>query len=460
MSKKIAVIGLGYVGLPLARLFATQYQVVGFDVNLKRIEELRAGTDHTLEVENEILKEVLVSDFKDDHPGLLCSSEVADLVDCGFYIVTVPTPVDKNNRPDLTPLKKSSETVGKILKKGDIVIYESTVYPGVTEEECVPVLEQFSGLKFNTDFFCGYSPERINPGDKEKTVEKILKVTSGSTPETAQEVDELYRSVITAGTHLAPSIKVAEASKVIENAQRDLNIAFVNELAKIFNLMDINTHDVLAAAGTKWNFLPFKPGLVGGHCIGVDPFYLAQKAQEIGYYSELILTARRVNDSMGSFVATQIVKTMIKKSIQINGAEVLMLGITFKENCGDVRNTKIVDVVAALKEYGINVTIFDPWANPTEVKQEYGLDCLSTLPPHCHPESADGSQSSTQCHPEPVEGSQSPNIHHPTPSNKFDAIILGVAHQEFLRLDLNLYLKENSVIYDVKGILQNADARL
>lgn len=461
MKKKIAIIGLGYVGLPLARLFATKYQVVGFDVNLKRIEELRAGTDHTLEVENEVLQKVLVLDFEKDQPGLLCSSQVADLVDCDFYIVTVPTPVDKNNRPDLTPLKRSSETVGKILKKGDIVIYESTVYPGVTEEECVPVLEQFSGLKFNTDFFCGYSPERINPGDKEKTVEKILKVTSGSTPEIAQEVDDLYRSVITAGTHLAPSIKVAEASKVIENAQRDINIAFVNELSKIFNLMDINTHDVLAAAGTKWNFLPFKPGLVGGHCIGVDPFYLAQKAQEIGYYSELILTARRVNDSMGSFVATQVVKTMIKKNLPINGAEVLMLGITFKENCGDVRNTKIVDVIAALEDYGIKVTVYDPWANPAEVEQEYGLKILTELPSSItqHPSSITQHQASTVIANE-VRQSHATEIEQSDFTGKYDGIVLGVAHDEFRTLDLTNHLQENGIIYDVKGIFENADARL
>ncbi|MBU8883080.1 nucleotide sugar dehydrogenase [Kaistella sp. DKR-2] len=424
-SIKIAIIGLGYVGLPLARLFATQYPVIGFDIDSKRIGELNSGTDKTLEVEDHVLQQVLVSDFETAKTGLICSSNVEDIAGCNYYIVTVPTPVDKNNRPDLSALYHASETVGSVLKKGDIVIYESTVYPGVTEEECVPVLEKFSGLKFNVDFFCGYSPERINPGDREKTVEKIMKVTSGSTPETAQEVDALYRSVITAGTHLAPSIKVAEASKVIENAQRDINIAFVNELAKIFALMDLDTHEVLKAAGTKWNFLPFTPGLVGGHCIGVDPFYLAQKAQDIGYYSELILTARRVNDSMGGFIANQVVKAMIKKNLQVNGAEVLMLGITFKENCGDVRNTKIVDVVCALKDYGINVTITDPWADAGEVHHEYGLEILRELPEH-----------------------------------RFDAVILGVAHQEFLDLDLSSFLKENGVVYDVKGVLKHAEYRL
>lgn len=439
MEHKIAIIGLGYVGLPLARLFATKYPVIGFDINSKRIAELNAGQDTTLEVEEDLLKSALVAEnpfFTNTiiegiapikHKGLFCTSNIEELKGANIYIITVPTPVDKNNRPDLRSLYKSSETVANILKKGDIVIYESTVYPGVTEEECVPVLEKFSGLKFNEDFFCGYSPERINPGDKEKTVEKIMKVTSGSTPEIAETVNELYKSVITGGTHLAPSIKVAEASKVIENAQRDINIAFINELSKIFNLLDINTHDVLEAAGTKWNFLPFKPGLVGGHCIGVDPFYLAQKAQEIGYYSELILTARRVNDSMGSFVATQVIKALIKKNIPINGAEILMLGITFKENCGDVRNTKIVDVIAALKDYGVSITIYDPWANAEEVKHEYGLKVYNELP---------------SSHP------------------KFDALILGVAHNEFQNLNLTSNLKENSVIYDVKGVLENADARL
>lgn len=426
MNIKVAVIGLGYVGLPLARLFATKYPVVGFDINQTRIKGLLSGTDSTLEVSDEVLQKVLVADFNSSQKGLYCSSDIADIADCNYYIVTVPTPVDKNNRPDLTPLYKSSETVGKVLKKGDIVIYESTVYPGVTEEECIPVLEKTSGLKFNIDFFAGYSPERINPGDKEHTVEKILKVTSGSTPEIGQKVNELYKSVIIAGTHLAPTIKVAEAAKVIENSQRDINIAFVNELAKIFNLMDIDTHAVLEAAGTKWNFLPFKPGLVGGHCIGVDPYYLAQRAQEFGYHPEIILAGRRLNDSMGEYVASQVVKLMIKKGISVNGASLLMLGITFKENCPDVRNTKIVDVITALTDYGVNVTIYDPWANPDEVKHEYGLKTATTMP-----------------------------------VMKFDVLVLGVSHHEFTQLDMNILQNVNSVLYDVKGILnKGVDGRL
>lgn len=416
-SPRLAIIGLGYVGLPLARLFATKYSVIGFDINQTRINELNAGKDNTLEVEDDILQEVLVKSPL-EAKGLYCSANLDDIKDCNYYIVTVPTPVDKNNRPDLTPLYKSSETVGKVLKKGDIVIYESTVYPGVTEEECIPVLERVSGLKFNVDFFAGYSPERINPGDKEHTVEKILKVTSGSTPAIGKKVDDLYKSVITAGTHLAPTIKVAEAAKVIENSQRDINIAFVNELAKIFNLLDINTHDVLAAAGTKWNFLPFKPGLVGGHCIGVDPYYLAQKAQEKGYHPEIILAGRRLNDSMGEYVASQVVKAMIKKGVTVNGAKLLMLGITFKENCPDVRNTKIVDVIASLEEYGIEVTTYDPWANPVEVQHEYKITSTNEIP-----------------------------------NQKYDAVVLGVAHKEFLQLDITSLQKEKSVLYDVKGIL-------
>ncbi|MDY0933057.1 nucleotide sugar dehydrogenase [Chryseobacterium sp. CFBP8996] len=425
---QIAIIGLGYVGLPLARLFATQYPVVGFDINQKRIDELNQGTDNTLEVEDEILQAVLVKEnpFVSPKNGLYCSANLDDIKDANIYVVTVPTPVDKNNRPDLTPLYKASETVAKVLSKGDIVIYESTVYPGVTEEECIPVLEKFSGLKFNVDFFAGYSPERINPGDKEHTVEKILKVTSGSTPEIGEIVDGLYKTVITAGTHLAPTIKVAEAAKVIENSQRDINIAFVNELAKIFNLLEIDTHAVLEAAGTKWNFLPFKPGLVGGHCIGVDPYYLAQKAQEKGYHPEIILAGRRLNDSMGQYVASQVVKTMIKKEIKINGAKVLNLGITFKENCPDVRNTKAVDVIRALEDYSLNVTTFDPWANPEEVQHEYGLDCQTKL----------------------------------SENEKYEVIILTVAHKEFLDINLSDYLKEGGVIYDVKGILKECDSRL
>ena len=426
MNHKITVIGLGYVGLPLARLFATKYPVVGFDINTARVQELKSGKDSTLEVEDQLLQQVLLNENPSkDKTGLFCSDQLEDIADANIYIITVPTPVDKNNRPVLTPLYKSSETVGKVLKKGDIVIYESTVYPGVTEEECIPVLEKVSGLTFNVDFFAGYSPERINPGDKEHTVEKILKVTSGSTPEIGKIVDDLYKSVITAGTHLAPTIKVAEAAKVIENSQRDINIAFVNELAKIFNLMNIDTHEVLKAAGTKWNFLPFKPGLVGGHCIGVDPYYLAQKAQEFGYHPEIILAGRRLNDSMGQYVAEQVIKTMIKKDINVNGAEILMLGITFKENCPDVRNTKIVDVIKALEDFGVKVTTFDPWANPEEVHHEYKLECQNTIP-----------------------------------NNKFDAIVLGVAHNEFLDLDLSALQNEKSLIYDVKGVLNNSTVKL
>lgn len=419
------MIGLGYVGLPLARLFATKYSVTGFDINQSRVDSLQSGTDTTFEVADSVLQKVLL-DQSSDSIGLFCTTDSTAIADCTYYIVTVPTPVDKNNRPDLTPLYKSSETVGKVLKKGDIVIYESTVYPGATEEECVPVLEKFSGLQFNVDFFVGYSPERINPGDKEHTVDKILKITSGSTPEIGIQVNELYQSVITAGTHLAPSIKVAEAAKVIENSQRDINIAFVNELAKIFNLMQIDTQAVLAAAGTKWNFLPFKPGLVGGHCIGVDPYYLAQRAQEFGYHPEIILAGRRLNDSMGDYVASQVVKLMIKKGISVHSASLLMLGITFKENCPDVRNTKIVDVIAALTDYGISVTIFDPLAHPSDVQQEYGLLTTATMP-----------------------------------SQKFDAVVLGVAHKEFLDIDFATVQNPISVLYDVKGILGSvADARL
>lgn len=396
---KIAIIGLGYVGLPLARLFATKYPVVGFDINKARIKELMSGVDHTLEVDADILQSVLKNE-NSGNIGLFCSCNLEDISDCNYYIVTVPTPVDKNNRPDLTPLYKASETVGKVINKGDIVIYESTVYPGATEEDCIPVVEKISGLKYNVDFFAGYSPERINPGDKEHTVEKIKKVTSGSKPDVGEKVNALYSSVIKAGTHLAPTIKVAEAAKVIENSQRDINIAFVNELKKIFDRMNIDTNAVLQAAGTKWNFLPFKPGLVGGHCIGVDPYYLAQKAQEYGYHSEIILAGRRLNDSMGEYVASEVVKKMIKQGIQIKGANILVLGITFKENCPDVRNTKVVDVIRELKEYGTNITIYDPWANPEEVEHEYGLDIETKLP-----------------------------------NGKFDAVVLAVSHKEFK--DLN-----------------------
>jgi UDP-N-acetyl-D-glucosamine/UDP-N-acetyl-D-galactosamine dehydrogenase len=415
---KIAVIGLGYVGLPLARLFATKFPVVGFDVNQARVDELKSGHDSTLEVADQLLKSALI-DSPLGKNGLFCSTNLEDIRDCNYYIITVPTPVDKNNRPDLTPLYKSSESVGKVLKKGDIVIYESTVYPGVTEDECIPVLEKISGLKFNKDFFAGYSPERINPGDKEHTVEKILKVTAGSTPEIGEKVNDLYKAVIIAGTHLAPTIKVAEAAKVIENSQRDINIAFVNELAKIFNMMNIDTQDVLEAAGTKWNFLPFKPGLVGGHCIGVDPYYLAQKAQELGYHPEIILAGRRMNDSMGQYVAGEVVKLMLKNDLKVKGANILVMGITFKEDCPDVRNTKVVDVVKNLQEYGVNIIIYDPLANPDEVMHEYGLTTTRTLP-----------------------------------TKKFESIVLAVAHKEFLKLDLSSLKASNSVVYDVKGVLK------
>ena len=414
---KIAIIGLGYVGLPLAVLMSKKYPTIGFDIKEGRIAELNKGEDVTQEIESNVLQQVLANYTTTDN-GLLCTSNPDDLTDCNYYIVTVPTPVDKNNRPNLTALYRASEVVGKVLKKGDIVIYESTVYPGVTEDECVPVLERVSGLTFNVDFFAGYSPERINPGDKEHTVDKIVKVTSGSTPDAGNKVDELYKSVITAGTHKAPSIKVAEAAKVIENSQRDINIAFVNELSKIFNLLDIDTQAVLEAAGTKWNFLPFKPGLVGGHCIGVDPYYLAQKAQEAGYHPEIILAGRRLNDSMGEYVASQVVKLMIKNDVIVNGAHLLMLGITFKENCPDVRNTKIVDVISALKEYGITITVYDPWANPGEVKHEYGIETYTVLP-----------------------------------KEQFDVVVLGVAHEQFLTMDMQLVQKPVSIIYDVKGVL-------
>lgn len=427
-QQKIAVIGLGYVGLPLAVEFAKQYRVVGFDINVKRVGELKGGHDHTKEVDDTSLKAVVVDGHKDSSKGLFCSCDTADLAECTIYIVTVPTPVDKYNRPDLTPLYKSSETVARSLSKGNIVIYESTVYPGVTEEECVPVLEKFSGLKYNQDFFCGYSPERINPGDKVHTVTTIRKVTAGSTPEIADIVDDLYKSIIKAGTHKASGIKVAEAAKVIENAQRDINIAFVNELAKIFNRMGIDTHDVLEAAGTKWNFLPFKPGLVGGHCIGVDPYYLAQKAQEVGYHPEIILAGRRLNDGMGGYVAHEVVKLMIRKNITVKESEVLLLGVTFKENCSDVRNTRVVDIIRELKSYSINVTIYDPVANSEELRNDYDVETLKNL----------------------------------DDNGKYDAIVLAVAHDEFLNLDWPSLLNEGGVIYDVKGCLDRnmVDSRL
>lgn len=424
-SIKIAIIGLGYVGLPLARLFASKYCVVGFDINQKRISELNQGKDITFEVEESLLLSVLKKSLNDDI-GLYLSTNLEDLKDCNYYIVTVPTPIDKNNRPDLTPLYKSSEIVGQTLNRGDIVIYESTVYPGVTEEECVPILEKNSGLKFNEGFYAGYSPERINPGDKLHTVDKILKVTSGSTPEIAKRIDLLYASVITAGTYLAPTIKVAEAAKAIENTQRDINIAFVNELAKIFNLMNIDTHAVLETAATKWNFLPFKPGLVGGHCIGVDPYYLAQKAQEIGYHPEIILAGRRVNDSMGKYIASEVIKLMLLKDIKVKESKILILGITFKENCPDVRNTKVVDVIREFKSYGTQVVIHDPLADPQDVKKEYDIITSNVLP-----------------------------------QDTFDAIVLTVAHNDYLNINLTPFLKKNNVLYDVKGVLkQFVDGRL
>lgn len=425
---KIAIVGLGYVGLPLARLFATKYAVVGFDVKKERVQELMKGIDSTLEVQEQMLKNVLKQSIPTrGETGLYCSCKLADIRDCNYYIITVPTPVDKHNRPDLTPLLKASETVGKVITPGNIVIYESTVYPGATEEDCVPVIEKTSGLKFNNDFFAGYSPERINPGDKEHTVDKIKKITSGSTPETGKKVDELYSSVITAGTHLAPGIKVAEAAKVIENSQRDINIAFVNELAKIFALMDIDTSAVLEAAGTKWNFLPFKPGLVGGHCIGVDPYYLAQKAQEYGYHPEIILAGRRVNDSMGEYIAREVVKCMIRKGQCIKDSRILVLGITFKENCPDVRNTKVIDIIHALRNFELQVDIYDPWASGAEVKKEYGIEIEPALP-----------------------------------TAKYDAVILAVAHNDFRIMDVRTLCKANGVLYDVKSILEPSivDGRL
>ncbi len=414
MNYKIAIIGLGYVGLPLAVEFAKKYAVLGFDINNKRIDELNTGFDSTLEVSNKSLQSVLNTE---NTVGLKLSYKAQDLKDCNFYIVTVPTPVDSNNKPVLTPLIKASEAIGRVLKKDDIVVYESTVYPGATEDECVPVLEKESGLKFNKDFYCGYSPERINPGDKTHTVTKIKKVTSGSTKEIGEEVNNLYASIIEAGTHLAPSIKVAEAAKVIENAQRDINIAFINELAKIFNKLDIDTHAVLEAAATKWNFLPFKPGLVGGHCIGVDPYYLAQKAQEVGYHPEIILAGRRLNDSMGEFVATEVLKLMVQNNITIEKANVLMLGITFKENCPDIRNTKAIDVYTALTSFNMKVDVYDPWASKEEVKNEYNIETIEKL------------------------------------DSKYDAIIHVVSHKEFATLNFKSLKNENSILYDVKGNL-------
>lgn len=421
---KICIIGLGYVGLPLAHAFSSKYQVIGFDISKWRIDELSNGYDRTLELSENQVHDAIKN-------GMKFTLDINDIKDCNIYIVTVPTPIDKNKRPDLTPLIKASETVGKVLKKDDLVIYESTVYPGATEEDCVPVLEKFSGLRFNVDFFCGYSPERINPGDKEHTVTKIKKITAGSTPEVGQKVDALYASIITVGTHLAPSIKVAEAAKVIENSQRDINIAFVNELAIIFNKLGIDTNAVLEAAGTKWNFLPFKPGLVGGHCIGVDPYYLTHKAQSIGYNPEIILAGRRLNDNMGIYVANQIIKLMIKKGHKIEGSNVLVLGITFKENCPDIRNSRVIDVIKELKEFGCNITVSDYWANASEVKQEYGIN----LTHHSQLQWA-----------------------------TYTAVVLAVSHSEYTKKDsiFNIqYLKiANQVIYDIKSILKDSDGKL
>lgn len=418
---KICVIGLGYVGLPLARLFSTKYPTVGFDLNAKRCEALMLGHDDTLEVSDELLQDAI------NNHGFVCTADIEAIRDCNFYVVAVPTPVDENNNPDLRPLWGASTTVGKVIAKGDIVVYESTVYPGVTEDECIPVVEKISGLKYNEDFFAGYSPERINPGDKLHTVEKIKKVTSGSTPEIGKIVDGVYSSVIIAGTHLAPTMKVAEAAKVIENSQRDINIAFVNELSRIFTKMGIDTLDVLEAAGTKWNFLPFRPGLVGGHCIGVDPYYLAQCAQRYGYNPEIILAGRRMNDGMGEHVATETIKHMLKKGIQVLNSDIVILGFTFKENCPDVRNTKVIDIYRALKEYNVNITVYDPWASPTIAKDEYGIEVVNELP-----------------------------------SNKFDAAIAAVSHTAFNGMDILSLLKENHIIFDVKCTLDRniVDARL
>lgn len=412
VDTKIGVIGLGYVGLPLARLFCTKYETVGFDLDQKRVNALMAGHDATMEVSDELLKEAI------QQHGFRCTTHLEEIKGCNFYIVAVPTPVDVNNRPDLRPLIGASETVGKVISKGDIVVYESTVYPGVTEEECLPVVERVSGLKYNVDFFAGYSPERINPGDKLHTVEKIKKVTSGSTPEIAYIVDEVYNSVLANGTHKAPSIKVAEASKIIENAQRDVNIAFMNELAKIFNAMGIDTHDVIEAASSKWNFIKMNPGLVGGHCISVDPYYLIQKAQVYGVLPRIMSNARRLNDGMGDYVANQVIKLMNKKGVMVKDAKILILGITFKENCPDVRNTKVVDIFHTLREYTSNITIYDPWADKESVWKNYQITISNELP-----------------------------------KGKYDAVILAVAHKEFLELDICKLTTDNGIIYDVKSVL-------
>lgn len=422
MDYRICVIGLGYVGLPLARLFSTKYPTVGFDMNKKRVESLMSGHDATLEVSDDLLQEAI------NNNGFRCTTDIDDIRDCNIYIVAVPTPVDENNRPDLKPLWGASETVGKVISEGDIVIYESTVYPGVTEEECIPVVERVSGLKFNVDFYAGYSPERINPGDKEHTVEKIKKVTSGSTPEIADVVDGLYNSVLVNGTHKASSIKVAEASKIIENSQRDVNIAFMNELAKIFNAMGIDTRDVIDAAASKWNFIKLNPGLVGGHCISVDPYYLIQKAQVYGVLPRIMFAARRLNDGMGAYVAEQTIKCMNKKGVMVKDSKILILGVTFKENCPDVRNTKVVDIYHTLNEYTDNITVYDPWAEADIVKHEYGIDIVNDL----------------------------------SGEEKYDAVILAVSHEVFKKIDVKSLLADNGVVYDVKGFLTRdiVDGRL
>ncbi len=424
-KNKIAIIGLGYVGLPLAVAFSKKYTTIGYDINIKRVKEINSLNDSTLEITSSEIGEVLVKNFDSHTEGLFITNEKNYLKEANIFIITVPTPTDINNSPVLTPLIESSKTVGAFVKKDDIIIYESTVYPGVTEDECVPILEKVSGLKYNKDFYVGYSPERINPGDKNRTVTKILKVTSGSNKQTAKKVDDLYKSIITAGTFLAESIKVAEASKVIENSQRDINIAFVNELAKIFNILKIDTNSVLEAASTKWNFLPFKPGLVGGHCIGVDPYYLAQKAQQVGYNPGIILAGRRLNDSMGRYVSSEIIKLMVKKNILINDSNILILGITFKENCPDYRNTKVIDIINSLEEYSTNVDIYDPWVNKKDIQDEYSLKVYNSLP-----------------------------------NKKYDAVVLAVSHSKFLKVNIKKLQKTKSVIYDVKGILKKYDARL
>lgn len=419
---KICVIGLGYVGLPLARLFSTKYETIGFDMNQKRVDALMTGHDATLEVSDELLQDAI------NNHGFLCTTDIEKIRNCNFYVVAVPTPVDEDNYPDLAPLRGASETVGKVISKGDIVVYESTVYPGVTEDECLPVVERVSGLKFNEDFFAGYSPERINPGDKEHTVEKIKKVTSGSTPEIADLVDDVYNSVLINGTHKAPSIKVAEASKIIENSQRDVNIAFMNELARVFNVMGIDTHDVIEAAASKWNFIKLSPGLVGGHCISVDPYYLIQKAQVYGVWPRIMMTSRRLNDTMGEYVAEQVIKLMNKRGVLVKDAKMLLLGVTFKENCPDIRNTKVVDIYNALREYSNNITVYDPWANAGHVMEEYKVPIVNELPN----------------------------------DEKYDVVILAVAHKEFLDIDIKALLNENGLVYDVKGILPRdvVDGRL